>query len=98
MSAPTRAIGLGQAENPKDLVVGQTELAGGIDHAQPMRHIVERGVEARCELGDLDSGGDLGQEGLFQAVRGSLDEQKERDEPDDDGGGGTSRPPRSSPR
>ena len=52
MSVPTWASSIAQPEDAQDLLVGQAELALRIDHAKPMRHIVERGIEARRERRD----------------------------------------------
>ena len=76
-----------QAEDAQNLVVGHVELAVGVDHAKPVRHIVERRVEPGRQHGRLLPGGDFGEKVLFHPARGSLDQQEQRDEQNNDRGG-----------
>ncbi len=63
---PMRAgWGIGaQAENGKELVIGEDQSSLSVNHAQPVRHIVERGVEPLGQQSALVAGLDLRDEGV----------------------------------
>jgi hypothetical protein len=66
------------AEYAVELVVGENEATVAVDHAQAVRHIVERGVESPGQHGASITLRDLGPEDSLQAVRRRFDEQKDR--------------------
>ncbi len=64
-------------EEAGDLCVGHDQPLVGVEHAQAMRHVVERRVEALGELGDVAGGDDGVEQRAAQPVRNELQRREE---------------------
>jgi hypothetical protein len=68
-------------EHPERLVVGQNETAAEVQHAEAMRHVIERHVEPRREHGGLLLRRDDRHEVVSQPLRIGLYVKNERRDP-----------------